>query len=160
MRQDEGSLFPTRSSAPACLLPASVTVTPSHWGLSLRAQVAGALAEAGVGLEEITDRVVVGRQGHGVSASSDREGQGRSRGPPWTRSRSSRSSTGGLPGAMGGFPGNSSFGCVSRSFSSITEMKGRRPVSVKRLPSLLLLVAPGPQEQSSHPLHSSFRRNP
>nr|XP_031546599.1 triokinase/FMN cyclase isoform X2 [Vicugna pacos] len=49
-----------RNSAPACLLPTRGTVTPSLWGpISVWAQVAGALAEAGVGLEEITNRVSV-----------------------------------------------------------------------------------------------------
>nr|XP_031315363.1 triokinase/FMN cyclase isoform X7 [Camelus dromedarius] len=49
-----------RNSAPACLLPTHGTVTPSLRGpISVWAQVAGALAEAGVGLEEITNRVSV-----------------------------------------------------------------------------------------------------
>ena len=76
--------------------------------------MAGALAEAGVGLEEITDRVSVVAKAMGECQLRAREGQGRSR-PTLDQEQVPRSSTGGLPGAVGGFPGNGSFGCLSRA---------------------------------------------
>lgn len=68
-------------------------------------QVAGALAEAGVGLEEIANRVSVVAKAMGECWPRGRGGGGGGQGQPWTRS--STGLPGYSPGAEGGSPGDS-----------------------------------------------------
>ena len=66
-----------------------------------------------MGLEEITDRVSMVTKAMGECRLRAWEGQGRLR-PTLDQEQVPRSSTGGLPEAAGGVPGNSGFGCPSR----------------------------------------------
>ena len=85
-------------------------------------QVAGALAEAGVGLEEITDRVSEVAKAMGECRPRAQGGGGGGRGPPWTGSRflaaaqeASQVTPQGLrEGLPAGAPENSSLGSPSQ----------------------------------------------
>lgn len=96
-------------------------------------QVAGALAEAGVGLEEITNRVSVVAKAMGECWPRGRGGGGGGQGQPWTRSST------GLPGysprAEGGSPGDSQV--AEPGFCPITGM-GSLPACLREEASAAL----------------------